>query len=715
MIRRFLATVLLSVVCGSHVQAVAQAVKAGGETQSPAGLALESIFSPLRAPENKTMGLTQRSFLDLVESSRTKLEIALVIDGTESMRDSLSGIRATLGSMVADLRLFKGADVRLQVVVFRDGGAKSGEIEFPLKVAGRRFTGDEKSLADAIAAIEPESGAPYFPELIDLGIETAITDLEWTEDDETTRWILVFGDAPPFSAGFSEPETGARRRVATDQLISQAASRNIKISCILCTSREDDKAAYETVLDELRVFMGELSSGTGGLMLDLSYPEIRAAIEQAAKRPRVSYTEIGKISEEDVQVVRAQTAAARASLSSAPPVRIAVLPHLPLDKMSFNANLPEVLLAADLRHRLRQVPGLQIESSGTIRRQFDLLASRGIPAQSSLASLAAMMKVDYIIWGQSAQAQGLLSLDSAIYDGIDGKPIVQDSVRVSGPLFGEASTELVRGLVNKLTRQKSDEPLVLALASLRTTPAVASELLTRVSNRSEVEGPLLAGYEFLEQATAWRGGEAAGTDLLRRAEEALVAAVGPQGDPQNGFGHLLLANCYFNQAMGLTQSGNDADAGERLRLFRGAMNQAYQFRSRAANESTRTEIEADFALFIKNDARSAIERYQALSGDRPAETEPLAPAIQSHTALRAHWMLAGIYAGDWHVAPELIDASKSRAHLLQILANWPDSSEAQFIRVSLRWNQKLGQSELTQLPNYYEPLAKQLAQPEPPK
>ena len=50
-----------------------------------AGAALESIFSPRRAPAQKTMGLLQRSFLDLVESSEKALEVALVVDGTDSM------------------------------------------------------------------------------------------------------------------------------------------------------------------------------------------------------------------------------------------------------------------------------------------------------------------------------------------------------------------------------------------------------------------------------------------------------------------------------------------------------------------------------------------------------------------------------------------------------------------------------------------------------
>ena len=45
---------------------------------SSAESALATIFSPRRAPTAKTMGLVQRNFLDLVEVSRARLQVALV-------------------------------------------------------------------------------------------------------------------------------------------------------------------------------------------------------------------------------------------------------------------------------------------------------------------------------------------------------------------------------------------------------------------------------------------------------------------------------------------------------------------------------------------------------------------------------------------------------------------------------------------------------------
>ncbi len=251
---------------------------------APAAAALSTIFSPDRNPPNRTMGLVQRNFLDLIEHSKPRLQVGVVLDGTSSMDASLDGIKQTIGTMLRDLELYKQADVAYQLVVYRDVGAPSGELDFPLKVAGKQFLADREAFRQAVESLQTESGAPYFHELIDAGVHAAIEQLEWSTDDETTRWLLVIGDAPPFDAGFEEPQTGARRRYDTQHLAGLANSRQIHINCILSTSRPEEQQAQEAVLDRTRQFMSTLSSETGGLLLDLSYPDIRRAIMAAAEK-----------------------------------------------------------------------------------------------------------------------------------------------------------------------------------------------------------------------------------------------------------------------------------------------------------------------------------------------------------------------------------------------------------------------------------------------
>ena len=79
------------------------------------------------------MGMVQRNFLDLVEVSRSRLEVALVVDGTESMGTELDGIRRSLHQMTEDLSRYKD-HVSFQLVVFRDEGSPSGAIAFPIVV-----------------------------------------------------------------------------------------------------------------------------------------------------------------------------------------------------------------------------------------------------------------------------------------------------------------------------------------------------------------------------------------------------------------------------------------------------------------------------------------------------------------------------------------------------------------------------------------------------
>ena len=222
----------------SFVHGNAAGPAAAAEPKSVAGAAVDSIFNPQRAPAQKTMGLLQRSFLDLVESSEQDLQVALVIDGTDSMATDIEAVRGALRNMVSDLRQYKGDHVSFHVVVYRDTGAPSGEVTLPLK----EFTSDVATLEGAFQKIVPEPGAPYFLELTDLGIHEALEKLNWSTADGVTRWLLLFGDAPPYDADFVDTEdTGARRRFDTDLLVNIAQRKGIQISCVLCTSRPEDR------------------------------------------------------------------------------------------------------------------------------------------------------------------------------------------------------------------------------------------------------------------------------------------------------------------------------------------------------------------------------------------------------------------------------------------------------------------------------------------
>ncbi len=668
---------------------------------SSAESALATIFSPRRAPTAKTMGLVQRNFLDLVEVSRARLQVALVVDGTESMGAELDGIRRSLNQMVEDLDRYKD-QVSFQLVVFRDEGSPSGTVAFPLEMPGHAFTSDGPRLHAAIEQIKAESGAPYYPELVDLGIYEALAKLEWSRDEDTSRWLIVFGDAPPFDEGFEEKETKAARRFATSQLIANANRLAVNINCVLCTSRSEDRDIHDEVLAKTRQFMSRLTTETGGLMLDLSYPDIRNALEKAAQAQRVSYQKIGQVTREDIDRERQRAQQQKTLLAASGRSRMAILPHMPLDELSFDPSLEPVQVSAELRHRFRSIPGTEVKSPLAVERHAAILKARGVRGTQLLQSLANALNVDYVVWGTVSRVQGNLEIESAIYDRVTGNQIVSDLVRTTPQLpLTEVTGRLANDLKDKVVGGNLDLRLAAAFRQVNPGSPAETRLISPVAQTAPARTELLAGFELLEKALAYGAGDDQAEPLLTEARNRLEKA--RDEDQQNPLAYLLLANCCFNQAQAMLGQGKEAEAAEHLKAFSQALSVAHRFRREAKFDYLRLEIEADYTLLIGKDFPAAVKLYEELA--------KISPDTPLQTALRAHWMLAGIHSGDWGVAEvpsgrPLIDEAEARGHLIQILAHWPDSSEAEFIRHNLRWDDSAGENRFEYLPRVNESAAK---------
>jgi hypothetical protein len=652
--------------------------------RSSAGDALSSIFNPHRAPARRTMGLLQRSFLDLVESSQSHLQVALVVDGTESMTNDLDGVRTSMANMVEDLRRYLGDNVSFALVVYRDTGSPSGDVAVPLK----QFTTSQPSLELAFANIVPETGAPYFPELIDAGIHAALTQLDWSEGPDTTRWLMAFGDAPPFDPDFVAPQgIDARRRYDTNLLVDLARQKQIQINCVLCTSTAAQEAAYRGVLDKTRAFMNRLASETSGLMLDLSYPDIRAALVDANRIPRVETYAIGRITRGEVETARASAAGP----GSPQLVRLAVLPHMALNQLTFNPDSPEVQVAADLRYKLKQLPHLEVRSPVDVQRQLRRLRAGGLEGDQLMQALAVQLGVDYIVWGEYQPAPPP-AIHSAVYTRQDGRRLVSAELRSdSATARADLVNQVAGQLVARAVSAGGDNRFRAVLASLGDRQRAALE--SPLAEDPAVAAHLRAGLEGLEQALAYPVGSPEGVLLLAQAERHLSAAI--ESDARNPLAHLLLGNCFYNQAQALLREGRAEDAHANMRRFASALRRAYLERERTTHEGMKAELVADYTLLIRRDFEAAIRSYEALLE---------APDTATHSALRAHWMLAGIYSGDWETPEPFINAERARAHVVQILARWEDSSEASLLREALRWNEESGGTQLGHLPRRNAPL-----------
>ncbi len=357
---------------------------------SATGAALRAMFNVERAPQAKAMGLFQANFLDSIPTIDRPLQLAVVVDSTESMTGEMSEIQKNLPLMFSDLYRIHDGAVTTTLVTYADVGAS----DRPARVISPTFL-DQASAQKLVEQLKVESGRPFFPESVDLGVFTALDQLDWAADGKVDKWMLVIGDAPPYDVAFFDEKTKARRWYDTDFLVDLANKKNLKIHCLLCPSRSNEQAAYEASLDKTRQFMSRLSEGTGGQMLDLSFPAIRQRLVQTGNQPEPRYVRLGAITQQDIDAVRQSAPAAS---NGAGNLRVAVLPLLPMDSMTFFYDKPAVQLATEIRQALQSLPNVRTVVVRQIEDELDHLRDEGIPQadwpQAALFAVASRLSGD---------------------------------------------------------------------------------------------------------------------------------------------------------------------------------------------------------------------------------------------------------------------------------------------------------------------------------
>ena len=647
--------------------------------------ALDSLFSPSRAAERKTMGLLQRSFLDLVEEAQPKLEVAIVIDGTDSMKDSLSGIRNALDSLFEDLSRYKD-NVQMQVVVYRDSGSPSGTVTFPLNISNNSFTQDIALVQAGIGRIKAETGAPFFHEQVDAGVHAAIHSLPWSNDENTSKWILLFGDAPPFDENWTDEKTNSERKYSTALLVTQARNKGVKISSILCQSEDRVKNAYEKSLGKTRRFMAELANETNGLMLDLSYDDIRKAIAHSSKKPKPTFQPLTAITKVSLQKLRDEANESKLVLSPNGQTRIAILPYMPLGDLSFDPEQREVQIAAELRMKFRQIPGVSVKTPRQIERIYGPLVKRGLKGNQMLAAIAKRLRVDYVLWGQMQNRAGRVEVSPFVFANTNQKPVPMNKIRAN-------ENQSAAGLIATRVLHAVTQPNSEMLAQV---DALQPQLLRLVSTKPDAVNELITSFDALEQSLEYTVGSDESKRLLEMAKRNLDSAI--EEDNTNPFAQYLNANYLFNVAQAKSMQGDTNGVRTLMKQFRTALETAYENRNSEIPSELQTEIKALYALLIQKNVAAAIKEYESLT-----EVDEY---LRLNSARRAHWMLAGIYSGDWGVKKEFSNSQKMKYHLEQILAFWETSPEAEYIKKVLRWDAQQGESQFNHFPRSNDEVVK---------
>lgn len=207
---------------------------------------------------------------DLFDSTRAegKTELALVVDGTTSMKQELFDLPLFLGEIAKLFSHDQPENLRIAVVIYRDSRSPSGNV-----TVVSDFTEDVAGVAEKLRSVKPETGEPYFPEGMDQGLATALEKLKWSDgSSEVEKRILILGDAPPYT---DEHENRKHRDEELNRLV---VKQKVRIDALLVnsgfplseggevgTSRESATKAAPYA----REFLSSLSNKTSGVFLDL--------------------------------------------------------------------------------------------------------------------------------------------------------------------------------------------------------------------------------------------------------------------------------------------------------------------------------------------------------------------------------------------------------------------------------------------------------------
>ena len=143
--------------------------------------------------QNGTFGIT----LEEDMAAAGTLDLAFVIDITNSMTDDIAAVKASATRIVEELAA-KTGDYRVAIVTYEDHTDPGPSSDTLLG-----FSSDAPGIVSAVQSISLNPGNVDIPEEVYSGLMQALTQLAWRE--EAARVIILMGDAPPHDP---EPETG---------------------------------------------------------------------------------------------------------------------------------------------------------------------------------------------------------------------------------------------------------------------------------------------------------------------------------------------------------------------------------------------------------------------------------------------------------------------------------------------------------------------------
>ncbi len=695
-----LAAGLSWVVCGASTSSTAEENEPKKTSvQTPIGDALGSALKPGTQKIRPFPGTTAPGAKGLIQQPVWKfsglkkdIQLAFVLDATNSMKGDIDSLKDCLRDVidqikdqVSDVRSKDDIKVWVAVVIYRDWwrepktppaasreirvqfiGSEREEVlerrESPIEILtgspGNYFVdidADLSGLQTRLQKISCEVGHPGSEEQVDLGIGTALEDLDWWPRGHAgSRLLVVAGDSPPWKEEYldwtknpafwtywekKEVQPRPLRSYATRQLVELARKQDVNIFALGC---DRNTSADHQRMGQMRRFFLELTQQTSGKFLDLSDSRVKEQLKRAVQSGGEDRQDLRPITQADLAKATSRPAASEA--------RVAILP--PLEKVDYRLVQEDEPydVARLLTKQLYDLDSQLVPLYSDVKQAWMELAPDGAVTTERLAALAEELDVSFVIWGELRPAAGHLSLDLAAY-GANGQLLVESETARADDLLTVAEKAWKKLLI-AAEKNAQAEPLAKTFSQ----HAITTDLVQTPDALRE----LLKGYGLLEEATQFASHDPASQRLNEEALQSLQIVL--RSEPDSVFAKLLLASCQLN----LKQSSEAKTTLIEARKLAESL---------PVDDPLRLEVEADHAWYVQSDGGAAIKAYQNIL----QTTEGRYPRV----ALRAHWTLAGYYLSPLPqiskaIPDEVQRLDLARQHILEVLMNWRDSPEARF-------------------------------------
>ena len=163
------------------------------------------------------VGVLTAGFFDRVANAKEndvpKIQMAILLDHSGSMGGLINQAREHLWNVVNEFATLRrdGKRPRLEVALYKYGNAAPEQLV--------TFTDDLDAVSEALFAIQIQGGSEY----CGLVIQTAVNELQWSDDEDDMKCIFIAGNEP-FTQG----------PVKYDFACKEAIKKGITVSTIHC-------------------------------------------------------------------------------------------------------------------------------------------------------------------------------------------------------------------------------------------------------------------------------------------------------------------------------------------------------------------------------------------------------------------------------------------------------------------------------------------------